>query len=134
MARRRKLNGIIGVLILIAVVAAGGIALAATGNLENPLRVLTTSSGGGEGFQDRDREGFTPPAQQDGTATTVAERGGGAEGRGGSSDSIQWSQIGSVLYDVWVILAVTAVVVLVGTPIGRTIKWLRQRGAPVPAT
>jgi len=133
MARRRKLNGIIGILILLAVVAVGGVALAATGNLDNPLSVFTTSSGGGEQF--RDREGIAPPEQQDGTATTVSESGARPAGReGGNSDSIQWSQIGSVLYDVWVIVAVTAVVVIIGTPIGRTIKWLRQRGAPVPAS
>ncbi len=132
MTRRGKTNGIIGILILLIIVIGGGVALAATGNLENPLRILSVTGGGGEQF--RGREGFAPQ-QQDGAATSGAGRGERLEGRGGGdSDSIQWSQIGSVLYDVWVIVAVTAVVVIAGPPIGRTIKRLRRRSAPAAAT
>ncbi|MCL4251653.1 MAG: hypothetical protein KJ065_26110 [Anaerolineae bacterium] len=136
MTRRRKTNNLIGIFILLVVVIAGGAALAATGNLENPLRIFSTV-GGGEGGGFRGGEGFEPPAQPDGTTFTASEPGEGFAGRGGGeggADSIQWSQIGSVLYDVWVMLAVTALVVLIGTPLGRALKWLRQRGAPAPAT
>ncbi|MCA9908273.1 MAG: hypothetical protein KC519_06450 [Anaerolineae bacterium] len=136
MTHRRKANGLIGILILLAVVVAGGVALAATGNLENPLRIFSTASGGeGRGF--RGGAGVEPPAQAEGTTFAAGQqRGAGFEGRGGGeggADAIQWSQIGSVLYDVWVILAVTTLVVIIGTPLGRAIKWLRQRRAPVPA-
>ncbi len=134
MTRRRTTNGLIGIFILLVVVIAGGAALTATGNLENPLRIFSTA-GWGEGGGFRGDEGFEPPAQPDATTFTAGQRGAGFEGRGGEggADSIQWSQIGSVLYDVWVILVVTALVVLIGTPLGRAIRWLRQRGAPAPA-
>lgn len=119
MARKRQLRKWIVSFVFIALIALSGYALSASGNLRNPLTAVLeftslvsgTSAAGGE--------------QGAGSPPTGATRGTPPSGEmqsGGEQSGIQWGQIGSVLYNLWVIAAVSAVMMLVGPVIGWNIK------------
>ena len=107
--------------LFILVVSLSGFALAASGNLENPLGTLVGGSGGHEG-----RERGTPPSTS-GDQTETQPTGTGRGEGGGDQSSFNFSQIGSVLNNVWFLFAITAVVIVVQTIGGGLIQRLKQR-------
>lgn len=119
--KRSNSTGRIVAILFIAFVVVSGVALAASGNLNNPFRVVTQLTGGpGFGREERGgREGQRPPGEQRG------EPGGGRRGPGGEADGFNWNDIGSVLGNIWFILAASAVVMVVGPVIGLVIRKLR---------
>jgi hypothetical protein len=52
-------------------------------------------------------------------------------GERGDQASIQWSRIGGVLSNLWFIAALTAVVMIVGRPLGSMMKWLSRGTASI---
>ena len=144
MQRRHTFNRKLIALVFILAVIAGGVALKAANQLENPLAVVTQiqqfSSGEQPGFgEGAERRG--PPgnsALTDGDEDEQferAERSFPAEGMGNglTSTSLTWSELDAVAFNLWFILATTAVVMVVGTPVGRLIKRLSGRQRQTPA-
>lgn len=133
MAQRRKSTNWRGIIIFLVLVGLTGYALASSGNLDNPFRIFTQAQGRGEG---------TFPERPEGEASERGEMPEGAEfqGRGGEeSASINWSSIGSVLFNLWYLAATTAVIIIIQRPLGFLITRIRQRfhppasAAPVPS-
>lgn len=128
MVNRRKRRWQIGILIFIALVIISGFALAQSGHMENPFQVFSMLGvGNAEGRPERDFEPAGEGQHQAGQPPTAprSEAFGrhGSEGDRGGGTTIAWSQIGDVLFDIWFICAVTAVVIVVSYPLG----WFRQR-------
>jgi hypothetical protein len=57
----------------------------------------------------------------------------GDQGVGHDENSIQWSQIGDVLFDLWFICAATAVVIVLQQIVGFMIRGLKRRTRPAMA-
>lgn len=111
-------------LIFIIVVAISGFALAANGNLDNPFQVITqlTANTSGQG----ERTG--PPSGE------MGEPPAGMGERGEQSDSFNWNAVTSLFSPLWFIMAASAVVMVIGRPIGLIIKKLQHlRPIPRPA-
>lgn len=154
MARSKQLRMRLGTLIFVLFIAATGVALVATDHMHDPFEVvprvlgMETEAGprgdgdfrgGNEGLRGQRPE---PPAGERPDGDFRGERGGDRdgdrdgdhEGGEGGGTGIQWNQLGDVLYNLWVIGAAAAVVMVVGTPTGRLIKRLRRAKKPtVPA-
>jgi hypothetical protein len=78
-------------------------------------------------------------AESSGTATTTTattttdappERDGDEAGSAGLLSSIRWDEFGSVLYDLWFFLAVTAAVIVIARPIGWLVNHFRPARRP----
>ncbi|MCA9886007.1 MAG: hypothetical protein KC708_23690 [Anaerolineae bacterium] len=145
MARKRKQNrrGLVAFGVLCAIVLLGGLTLWQSGDMQNPLgsaAMLFSSGMPGEGMRDggfRGGEGgderFQPPDGENSGERTRPE-GSDFEGRGreGSNNSlslsdIQWDDIGSVFYNLWLMLAATVLVIIIARPIGWLVKQVRSR-------
>ena len=110
MNRKNNRRKALWIILFVVLVSIGGITLAATGHMENPLGTLISGAKGGQ--QDRPPQGFT--SQDSSTRPQPSEMGG-------SQSSVDWSRIGGVLYNVWFLFAAAAVVVVVQT-VGGSIK------------
>jgi len=124
-----KRKGLVAMLIFFVMLALSGAALAATGNLQNPLAALSMVA---EGEHRQRDEGFEPPQR---TENTSGERSafGGGRGGGDENDSVNWSQFGQVLYNVWVLFAAAGVVMLIGLPL-RPLRQRSRRQRTAPPT
>lgn len=128
------------IIIFVLVVSISGLALAASGNLENPLAVFSTSGAGGQrgtppatmvSAADTSSD-VTPLAENTttaagGTATAAADSNMMAERGGEDQSSVNWSSIGSVLYNTWFLFAITAIVVVIQTLTGQIMQRLKPR-------
>ncbi len=114
MAQQRKSINFAAIIIFLVLIAVSGGVLLAAGDFENPFSVFTQllprSEDAGE---DRESRAFAAPS---------GERAEGGVGRGEQSD-IQWSQIGSVLYNVWFMGAVAAFVMVIQVTISSLKHW-----------
>lgn len=124
MNRKNNRRKALWITVFVVLVSLSGFALAASGNFENPLAAFV----GGGGREGGGQRGAPPQQSSDQTSTRPAR---GAGGEGGDQSSFSISQIGSVLYNVWFLFAITAVVIVVQTVGGGLIQRLRQR---VPRT
>lgn len=118
-------KGLIALVIFFALLSTSGAALAATGNLENPLAVLgITVNGGSEPGRGADRDGSSVTRLPQGES-----RGSGGEARGGGHEGgdVTWSRTGEVLFNVWLLFAAAGVVMLLSIPYRHVKKLLRQR-------
>lgn len=106
------------VTLFVLIVGLSGFALAANGSFENPFAAFM---GGGQGGERGERPQMT------GGDTSARPPQGEASERGGQQSSFSLSQIGSVLYNVWYLFAVTAVVVVIQWVGGGLINRLKQR-------
>jgi len=147
MTRRRKSNGLIGIVIFIAFVGLSGFALAATGQFSNPFGFLIQAQGRGEGRPPMgDANGGTRPVRSfnGGTGSTNTTPSGstnvaqvppaGEQGSGGEQASINWSQLGNVLFDLWFLCATTAVVIVAQKAGRYLIQQVKQHRQPAAAT
>lgn len=129
-----------------ALVALSGYALAANNQLSNPFTAVTevtslisgNSAGGGGRDFGGETNGSDRPAPPSGDFAG-GENSGGGPGGGQEGSGLQWSQLGSVLANLWYIAAATVVMAVIGPMIGWVIKHLRpqrRRQQPVlnPAT
>lgn len=107
------------IILFVILVGLGGVGLAASGNFENPVSALIGS--GGEGGQ----RGAPPSGT--GEQRGAPPQGAGQQGEGGDQSSINWSSIGSVLYNVWFLFAASAVVIVLQTVGGSIIQMVKQR-------
>ena len=105
--------------LFVILVGISGLGLAASGNMQNPLGALM---GGGEG----DRRGG-PPAGETNQNRSQPPAGSFQRGEGGDQSSINWSGIGGVLYNVWFLFAMSAVVIVIQTVGGGIIQTVKQR-------
>lgn len=120
MALKKQLRKRLGSIVFIIVVALSGMALAASGNLRNPLTAIsefTTLVGGSTSTQGG--AGGAPSGEMRG-----APPSGEMPAGGGDASGIQWNQLGAVLYNLWVIAAASAIVMVVGPAVGWSIKGL----------
>lgn len=126
MLRQHSLRRWIGIVVFIAVVAASGYALSASGNMRNPFTVFSElSSLTASGEQGGDRPAF----DQAGSGETRPEPpSGGFRGEGGGENqtTIQWSEIGGVLFNAWFIAAMSAVVMVVAPMVGFIIRQAKR--------
>jgi hypothetical protein len=117
MARKRRTW--IGPLLFVLVVAQIGVMIEASGHMRNPFRIFTElstlrldfSDTGGRIINSQERQ---PRIQAPGI-TFVDNTFG----------EVRWSEFRSVLFDWWFIAAITAVIILIGRPIGLLFKRLR---------
>ena len=114
---RRKALWITLFIILLGI---SGLGLAASGNMQNPLAVLAGGSGQGG-------EHSGPPAGATHQNNTQPPQGNFQRGEGGDQNSINWSGIGGVLYNVWFLFAMAAVVIVIQTVGGGIIQTVKQR-------
>lgn len=117
-------KGLVAAILFFILLVASGAALAGTGNWSNPFTVFSM---GAQGAHRERGEGFEPPQR---TENTTSERPAFGEGRTGNTDSVNWSQFGQVLYNVWILFATAGVIILISLP------WraLRQRSRRNRAT
>ena len=108
----RKSNGLRAALIFIIVVIISGVALVASGNLDNPFQVISQLTGSTGGGSERSMSASAPPMQ-------MGERGS-------QSDGFNWNALGGVLSHLWFLMAASAVVMVIGRPIGLAIKRLQR--------
>jgi len=111
----RQKRGFIAMVIFILIVAASGYALAVSGNMRNPFTVVSEISNlvnSADGNAPTNGEFRVAQARaNDGSAPSAPQ--GNFEARGsGEQTTIQWSQFGSVVFNLW-FLAATAAFVMV---------------------
>ena len=122
MPRKRNTTWM-GALIFVLAVAQIGIAIEASGHMRNPFQVFTEIS--------RVRLDFN----NTGPVTVLQERQTQIEAPGitfvdNTFGEIRWSEFRSVLFDWWFIAAITALVIVIGRPIGFLLKKLRVAFSP----
>ena len=132
-SRKRKSTNILPIILFIALVVFAGFELAATGHLSNPFGFLTQSQGHAGG----------PPMDRNNSSVAVVNSNapsnaqflsrGPDDGGDSSSISIDWSQITTVLFNLWYLCATTAVVIVVQKIAGYLIHQVKQRRQPLAA-
>jgi len=111
-----------GIAVFILLVTLSGSVLAATGNFNNPFWIFMQTTHQRDALITREA-GEEPPV--DSGSFQAEERGEG---------SISWSNIGGVLFNVWFLFAVTAVIIVIQYPLRLVMKFIRRRIKPaVPA-
>ena len=102
--------------VFVLMVAVSGYALAASGNMENPFTVLTeistTLNTNGDATL-RNVEFGGQETRRNASPPSGFEQQGG-ERAGEQSTTIQWNMAGGVLFNLWFLAAVTALVMIVG--------------------
>lgn len=121
--RRRTQRKWIGIGIFLVFVVLSGAALVASGDMQNPLRMFMQSTPSGE----MPERGEMPEGERPERPEGGGERGGGGESATVSLENIQWNRLGEVLYDLWLMCALTAVVMFVAPIVGLLLKPLRRR-------
>ncbi len=125
MIRKRSTRRLIGMILFVLVVAVSGYALSASGNLSNPFTAVSQMAALLSGSTTAPGEMGAGSGETRGAPPSGERPAGGGE-MGSDQSAIQWSQIGAVLYNVWVIAAASAVMMLVGPVIGWGIKQFRR--------
>ena len=133
MNRRHTSRGLIGKILFILVVVACGYALVVSGNMRNPFNVLTEITSltvfseqgaptDGEFAVDSTRPVGDMSTEDAGTPPAGDFEGGSPDGQ----TSIQWSQVGGVLFNLWFLAAASVFVMLAGRPLRYLLKPLRR--------
>ncbi len=126
-ARRSRKRTWIVLAVFLGFLVIGGVALAATDNMVNPLPFLESrSEGPTQGGEER---GAPPDMAENGERPQRDERGGG--GHGHESDL---TQAGAVLFNLWFVGVVSAVVMGISTPLAALRRRRRRRSQQVIAT
>ncbi|MEZ4668530.1 MAG: hypothetical protein R3E39_11485 [Anaerolineae bacterium] len=106
-------------IIFIIVVAFSGLALASSGNMDNPFQVITQLT------QSAPTEGGRPELPSGEMAAPPTDRSEFQSG-GEQSDSFNWTEVSGIFSHLWFVAAASAFVMVIGTPIGLTIKKLQS--------
>lgn len=125
MRRQKRRTNMVGVLIFVAIVALAGLGLLATNNVANPFdfigelsliqRVNERYSQMGQAAADRNGHLPRPDLPQD------------------DQNDIEWPALMAVVFDLWVLSAVTACYILIQQALGFLIYRLRSTKAPKAA-
>ena len=129
-SRKRKSTNVLPILLFIALVVFAGFGLAATGNLSNPFGFLTQSQGHRDGPPMNANNQVAANSNASSSAQFSA-RGPDDGGGDSSSISIDWSQITTVLFNLWYLCATTAVVIVLQKVGGYLIHQVKQRRQPL---
>ncbi len=118
MAHQRQKTALRGALIFALLVALVGIGLAATGHYSNPLSFV-------QAFQELQHANVQSSTVPHSVGGQLHQHGAASHGHGtgGAADRIEWPYFGEVLFDSWVLCAVTACYIVVQ----QTLGWLIQR-------
>jgi len=130
MRRSRKRTWVV-LAVFLGVLVIGGVALAATDNMANPLPFLETRS---EGPPRGGEERVAPPDMaENGERPQRGEHGGRGAG-GGHGHGADLTQAGDVLFNLWFVGVVSAVVMGISTPLASLRRRRRsQQGAATRA-
>lgn len=113
--QRSPLRKYIGIALFLVLLAVSGYGLVATGNFRNPFTAVTQMlSGGGSGGE------FTRQAPTGETSSEVRQPPqGGTRSEGGSESqtTVTWSEIGGMLFNLWFMAAISAVIMLIHYPL-----------------
>lgn len=123
--QRRRRTNLLGVLIFIAFVALTGLWMLATDNVANPFDFLSTFS-----LIQRVNERYSQMGQM------AADRNGHMPRPDLPQDDqndIEWPALMAVVFDLWVLCAVTACYILIQQALGFLILRFRSSKAPKPA-
>jgi hypothetical protein len=141
MIRKRKSTNLVGIAVFVVLVIVTGYILAATDNFDNPFDEIAflQGAGGMDGqfaAPDADANFTLADGQSAGTSLSSDEfqlppDSGDTGFR--EMDSISWSQLGSVFFDLWFLCAVTAVVIVVQQVLSAGRNLYKSRFAGVPA-
>ena len=113
----------LSIIIFIALVAISGYALAVTGNFDNPFRIFAQVEQNREGNPQFTREaGEQPPAREANNDNFQP----------GNRETVAWSNIGGVLFNIWFLFAMTAFIVVIQYPLRLLTRLIRRRTRPVP--
>lgn len=131
MKRKKKdsKRGLIAFIVLCLIVLVSGFALWQDNDLQNPFRSLSMFLPMGANMEGRLEHDGPPDGGFDMRGQRPPDGGNfdRPEGRdgGGSMNfwNIQWQDIGSVFYNIWLMLAATVAVIVIARPIG----WLMKR-------
>ncbi|MCA0455130.1 MAG: hypothetical protein LCI00_14240 [Chloroflexi bacterium] len=125
MNRKNNRRKALWIILFVLIVGLSGFALAANGSFENPLAAFI---GGGQGGERGERPQMT------GGETSERPPQGEMGERGGEQGGFSLSQIGSVLYNVWYLFAIAAVVIVVQTLGGGLIQRVKRRVSRAAST
>jgi hypothetical protein len=132
---RKSKRGWLGPAIFIAVVVVTGLVLQATEMTEDPIDSIVAVIEVNQMLQDTGNVTFPtidlPTDDSVGLSdTTMPQRGERPDQDSSGSGllaEIRWDEVGNVFYDVWYIAAATALVYLIGRPIGWFFKQIRPK-------
>ena len=123
--QRRRRTNIVGVLIFVAFVALAGLGLFATDNVANPFDFIGELS-----LIQRVNERYSQLGQEAGDRNGHMPRPDLPQG---DENTIEWPALMAVVYDIWVLCAVTACYILIRQALGWVLYRLRSARAPEPA-
>ncbi|HLZ63794.1 MAG TPA: hypothetical protein VKR06_43245 [Ktedonosporobacter sp.] len=133
MAHQHKRTTLYGALIFVTLVAIAGLGFSATGRFSNPFGFLQAF----QELQHYNQQVATAPRQvgshiHNSGSGTPASHGSANHSHGGgrAGDRIAWPLLGAVLFDIWVLFAVTACYILVQQTLGFLIHRFRSRRPP----
>src|SRR5689334_6464447 len=106
-SRAQRSSNTINIIIFVILVAISGYGLALTGNFDNPFHIFAQAEPDGEGRSQFNREtGGEQPAGE------VSD-----QGLRGSQETLAWSNIGDVLFNLWFLFAVAAFIIVIQYPL-----------------
>ena len=123
--QRRRRTNMLGVLIFVAIVALAGVGLVATDNVANPFDFI-----GELALIQRVNERYSQLGQEAGDRNGHMPRPDLPQG---DENDIFWPAFMAVVYDFWVLCAVTACYILIRQALGWVLYHLRSAKAPEPA-
>ena len=125
MRRQRRRTNLVGVVIFVAIVALTGLGLVATDNVANPFDFLSEFS-----LIQRVNERYSQLGQQAGDRNGHMPRPDQPQG---DQNDIEWPAVMAVVFDIWVLCAVTACYILIQQALGWLLYRLRSTKAPKAA-
>ena len=125
MRRQRRRTNMVGVLIFVAILALAGVGLVATDNVSNPFDFI-----GELALIQRVNERYSQLGQVAGDRNGHIPRPDLPQG---DENDIVWPAVMAVVYDIWVLCAVTACYILIQQALGWALYRLRSAKAPKPA-
>lgn len=123
--QRRRRTNLLGVLIFVAFVALTGLGLLATDNVANPFDFLSAFS-----LIQRVNERYSQMGQVAGDRNGHMPRPDLPQD---DQNDIQWPALMAVVFDIWVLCAVTVCYILIQQALGFLLFRFRSSKAPKPA-
>ena len=134
---KHKKRGMRQFIILCTIVLVSGAALWQTGALQNPLRMtamlFSTSDMGdnGERVRPENMEANDEGERPEPPEGMTFEGSEGGSSMALSLEDIEWAQLPAVLYNLWIMMALTVVVIVISRMTGWIIKLTKTPGRKV---